>query len=193
MLIKNNNQSSCTALLIPGFPKVEFLGVWQSHVVCKRLLWPLTMCPLIWIHTVTEWSVFQGRCCQLITFCCQFACRFLCFQSMGNLVSISGFYTYYMWCCQSVQLWALSCPRIPFPSKLSLYPGGRMSNRAERSCSDRCVSFRHHRHVPGHDSWGGLRWYSNLRMATCCLLSNVLDLQFAVLTAAVNKGPVCRM
>ena len=68
----------------------------------------------------------------------------------------------------------------------SLSPGGRMSNRAEQSCSDRRVSFCRHRHAPGHDSRGGLSWCSNLRTAArCCsqATSTFLDSQRAALSS----------
>lgn len=49
---------------------------------------------------------------------------------------------------------ALTCPPIPFPSKPSPDPGGRMSNGAAPSRGDRCVCLRHRWHAAGRATRG---------------------------------------
>lgn len=94
-------------------------------------------------HKVTVWSLCHGRYCQLIMFSV-YGEPHLYIQVLHTYCMPIGTVSW-----PSPGVWVVLL--FPFLQSClpvrSVYPEGRMSDRAEQSCSDRSVSSRQHRHA----------------------------------------------
>lgn len=71
------------------YPINDSFSNMNNHKIAQQCLFIQYFSSITWTKHITVWSLCQGRYCQLTTFYCQFACRLLCFQSVGNPAYVS--------------------------------------------------------------------------------------------------------